>query len=276
MTKEKILLFEYYLLAAEVFESTFKEEARQRASGASASGHTDTWHDEVFKMELVQKAMEATMQDQLRRRLLSPAVDLPKYPMTAKEVVDLGAVVTIKEADYPEDEYLLTGDTAVTKFGFITVKSPLGKGLLGLHKNSERVLQFPAGILKLKVLSVSYDVYTLLTRYMKHLYENSKKGIKEFATPERLQELSKVTDRIKKAESRDASLERDYYETISVIVKHTAMLEAILLVIEAYHLQKELEDNCRETIGYFRQLSEKYEIPYKSLYDVDYYHPKSE
>lgn len=70
--------------------------------------------------------------------------------------VALGARVTIKEADYPEETYHLVGrNEANPREGKISHKSPIGKALLG-HRVGETVeAQLPSGsTIQLEILKI--------------------------------------------------------------------------------------------------------------------------
>jgi len=272
MTQQSILLFEYYLLAAEVFARGFVQVAKDKATGASSMGHTDTWHDEVFKLELVQKTIEATRYDQLRSRLLSPQVIWPEH-VVPSEMANIGATVTTKEESHPEEKYLLTGDTAVPEYGLITVGSPLGRSLVGNSKGSTTDVRMPASSMKVQVLDVSYDVSSMLTRYLRHLFDQAIQELQEIRGSQLFQTFTELAKRVHGG-SGGADAERDYYELMASLMSRTAMLEAVLLVIEAYQLSTPIEGKCREILDVFRLLLEQDRIPFESLTAVDYCHPK--
>lgn len=272
MASQSILLFEYYLLAAQVFSQDFVQKAKDKATGASSVGQIDTWHDEVFKLELVQKTIEATIYDQLRARLLSPHVIWPE-DIVPGERADIGAVIRLKEETYPDEEYLLTGDTAVPQCGFITVRSPLGRSLVGATKGSTIDVQMPAGSIEVQVLDVSYDVSTVLMRYLGCLCGQARRELEEIRAVQRFQTFIETARSVHSGSSR-ADVERDYFEFMASIGAHTAILEAILLVIEAYHLSTPVEEECRQKLAEYHNLFEEHEIPFASLTAASYCHPE--
>ena len=72
-----------------------------------------------------------------------------------KDKVDVGAKVTIQEADYPEETYFLVGpQEANPAKGRISHNSPIGEALLG-HKVGDVVEAItPGGPIKLKVIRI--------------------------------------------------------------------------------------------------------------------------
>lgn len=72
-----------------------------------------------------------------------------------RTVVDIGAQVTIQEADYPPETYLLVGAAeADPRNGRISHESPIGKAIMGKKAGDQVVAQTPAGPLNLKVLEI--------------------------------------------------------------------------------------------------------------------------
>ena len=273
MASKSILLFEYYLLAAQVFSQDFVQKAREKATGAASVGQIDAWHDEIFKLELVQKTIEATMYDQLKSRLLSPSVIWPEQIVPC-ERVNIGAVVTLKEDACSEETYLLTGDIVVPEYGLVTIESPLGHSLVGAVKGSTVEVKIPAGSRTVKVLSVSHDIFAPLMRYLGYLYKEAEQKLKALLVTSRLSTVSKIAEAVRNKTSGAAAAERDYYEFTASVVARTARLEAILLVIEAYQFSTLLEEDCRERIAMHRRLLEEYRIPFESLNAANYCHPK--
>ena len=72
-----------------------------------------------------------------------------------KDVVDIGAHVTIQEADYePETYYLVGSNEANPREGRISHESPIGQALMGKKVNDEVVAKVPNGTIKLKILKI--------------------------------------------------------------------------------------------------------------------------
>jgi transcription elongation GreA/GreB family factor len=271
MANKSILLFEYYLLTAQVFSQGFVQKAREKAAGAASIGE-DRWHDELFKLELVQKTIEATVYDQLKSRLLTPSVIWPEQIVPSKRV-NIGAVITLEEEGYPEETYLLTGDTVVPEYGLITVESPLGRSLLDSAEGSTVDIKIPAGSREVKVLRVGYDVSAPLTRYLGYLCKDAGQKLKAILVISRLAAFSTIAEAVRN-KTAEVAKERDYYEFMASVVAHTARLEATLLVIEAYRLSSLLEEDCKGKIATYRRLLEEHGIPFESMNAADYCHPK--
>ena len=73
----------------------------------------------------------------------------------ARDVVDVGAHVTIQEEDYPPEIYMLVGaKEADPRNGRISNESPVGKALLGSRVGDEVIAETPGGKLKFKILKI--------------------------------------------------------------------------------------------------------------------------
>ncbi len=73
----------------------------------------------------------------------------------ARDVVDVGAHVTIQEEDYPPEIYMLVGaKEADPRNGRISNESPIGKALLGSRVGDEVIAETPGGKLKFKILKI--------------------------------------------------------------------------------------------------------------------------
>src|SRR3990172_5629105 len=72
-----------------------------------------------------------------------------------REVVDLGARVTVQEEDYPPETYHLVGaKEADPRNGRISNESPIGIALMGGRVGDEVVAQTPAGSISLKIIKI--------------------------------------------------------------------------------------------------------------------------
>jgi len=76
-----------------------------------------------------------------------------------RDVVDLGARVTVQEQGYDDEEtYHIVGATEANPLqGMISNESPLGKALLGKRVGDVVDVETPAGPLKMKILRIEYD-----------------------------------------------------------------------------------------------------------------------
>ena len=72
-----------------------------------------------------------------------------------REVVDLGARVTVQEEDYPAETYQLVGaKEADPRTGRISNESPIGEALMGKREGEEAVARTPGGEVRLKILKI--------------------------------------------------------------------------------------------------------------------------
>jgi transcription elongation factor GreA len=88
------------------------------------------------------------------KNLLSNAVVI--HENGSKETVDLGSTVTIQDVEYGDQEtYTIVGSTEVDpRNGRISLKSPIGRALMG-HKNGDIVqVQTPAGVAGFKIIKI--------------------------------------------------------------------------------------------------------------------------
>lgn len=74
---------------------------------------------------------------------------------TPREVVDVGATITIQEEDYPPETYRMVGiKEADPRQGLISNESPIGKALMGSRVGDEVIAQTPAGQLTFKIIKI--------------------------------------------------------------------------------------------------------------------------
>jgi transcription elongation factor GreA len=73
----------------------------------------------------------------------------------ARDLVDIGAHVTVQEEQYPPDTYYLVGPKeADPKNGRISYESPIGKALIGHHVGDEVLAETPGGTIRLKIVNI--------------------------------------------------------------------------------------------------------------------------
>jgi len=73
-----------------------------------------------------------------------------------REIVEIGATVTIQEGDYEPETYFLVGaKEADPRNGRISNESPFGKALLGAKKGETVSAETPGGTVKLKILKIA-------------------------------------------------------------------------------------------------------------------------
>jgi transcription elongation factor GreA len=72
-----------------------------------------------------------------------------------RDVVDLGARVTIQEEDYPPETYYLVGvNEANPRKGRISHASPIGLAVIGHRVGDEVFADTPGGKIKIKILQI--------------------------------------------------------------------------------------------------------------------------
>ncbi len=74
-----------------------------------------------------------------------------------KDVVDMGAKVTIQEGTYPPETYHIVGPAeASPRQGKISHESPIGQALLGKKVGDEVTVKTPGGEIRFKILEIAY------------------------------------------------------------------------------------------------------------------------
>ncbi len=69
--------------------------------------------------------------------------------------VDIGSIVTVQEANYPQETYYLVGPKeADPNNGRISYQSPIGKSLLNHITGDVVIIETPGGKLKLKITKI--------------------------------------------------------------------------------------------------------------------------
>jgi transcription elongation factor GreA len=88
------------------------------------------------------------------KNLVSNAVVI--HENGSKDTVDLGSTVTIKDVEYGDEEsYTIVGSTEVDPVhGRISLKSPIGRALMGHHKGDTVQVQTPAGMAEFKITKI--------------------------------------------------------------------------------------------------------------------------
>jgi len=74
-----------------------------------------------------------------------------------KDVVDMGARVTIQEGEYPPETYHIVGPAeANPRAGKISHESPIGQALLGRKVGDEVAVKTPGGEIRFKIVEIAY------------------------------------------------------------------------------------------------------------------------
>jgi transcription elongation factor GreA len=72
-----------------------------------------------------------------------------------RDSVDIGAIITIQEDDYPSETYQMVGPKeADPENGRISHESPIGRALMNHKVGDVVVAEIPAGNIKLKILKI--------------------------------------------------------------------------------------------------------------------------
>jgi len=72
-----------------------------------------------------------------------------------RSLVDIGARVTVQEADYPPDVYMVVGPKeADPRNGRISYESPIGSALINHQEGDEVKINTPGGSVTLKILKI--------------------------------------------------------------------------------------------------------------------------
>lgn len=72
-----------------------------------------------------------------------------------RDLVEVGATVTVQEEDYPPDTYYLVGaKEADPRNGKISNESPIGRALIGHRVGETVVAETPGGQIRLKILKI--------------------------------------------------------------------------------------------------------------------------
>lgn len=99
-----------------------------------------------------QAFLEGRIQD--LERVLHDAIIVENHS-GAREIVEVGAKITIQEEDYPPDTYLLVGaKEADPRNGKISHESPIGKVLMGKREGDIVTAVTPGGQVRLKILKI--------------------------------------------------------------------------------------------------------------------------
>ena len=72
-----------------------------------------------------------------------------------REVVDVGATVTVQEEDYPEETYYIVGaKEADPRNGRISNESPIGRAIIGARQGEVVTAETPGGQVRLKIIKI--------------------------------------------------------------------------------------------------------------------------
>jgi transcription elongation factor GreA len=132
--------------------STGRQELAVRLRNAISMGDLSENAD-YHKAKEDQAFLEGRIQE--LEYLLKNAVLIEEHA-GVREVVDIGARVTIQEEDYePEEFYLVGAKEADPSKGKISNESPIGKALIGSRVGDFVTAHTPGGEIHLKVLAIA-------------------------------------------------------------------------------------------------------------------------
>ena len=135
----------------EQLKGAAREELAQRLRSAIQMGDLSENAD-YHKAKEDQAFLEGRIQE--LEYLVRNAIIIEEN-QAARDVVDVGARVTIQEEDYPPEVYMLVGaKEADPPNGRISNESPIGRVLLGGRVGDEVIAETPGGRLKFKILKI--------------------------------------------------------------------------------------------------------------------------
>ncbi len=135
----------------ERLKSTEREAIARRLRAAISQGDLSENAD-YHKAKEDQAFLEGRIQE--LEYLLKNAVIIENNA-AHKEVVDIGACVTVQEEDFPPERFCLVGaKEADPSQGLISNESPIGKALMGRRVGDEVVAETPQGRVRLKILRI--------------------------------------------------------------------------------------------------------------------------
>ena len=156
---EKIFLSRegYEKMAEELkyLKSTKRREVTEALSVARA--HGDLKENAEYDAAKEAKAHLETRVSQLEEKLSRAQIlDTSNVP---KDKAFLGATVEVHNLKIKETFVykLVAEDEADFDLGRIAINSPIGKGLLGKALEEEFEIRVPAGVIKMKILKISYS-----------------------------------------------------------------------------------------------------------------------
>ena len=125
------------------------KEAREQGD-LSENAEYDAAKDE-------QRSMEARIEELEKIIKNAEVIDESAYD---KDTVSIGSTIKFYDEEFDEElEYRIVGSTEsdILK-GLISNESPLGKALIGAHKDDIVDVETPAGIMQYKVLSIQRNI----------------------------------------------------------------------------------------------------------------------
>lgn len=134
----------------ETLKTTAREQLAQRLRAAIQQGDLSENADYSAAKE-EQGFLEGRIQE--LERILRNVVIIDETQN--RDVVDIGAHITIQESDYPPETYYMVGPKeANPQEGRISHESPIGRALLGHRAGDEVDADTPNGTIRFKILKI--------------------------------------------------------------------------------------------------------------------------
>ncbi|RMF50681.1 MAG: transcription elongation factor GreA [Anaerolineae bacterium] len=136
----------------EYLETTKRQELAERLRSAIQMGDLSENAD-YHKAKEDQAFLEGRIQE--LKYTLQNAEIIDESNNGKREVVDIGATVTIQEAGYEPETYQVVGaKEANPREGKISNESPIGRAILGKRAGDEVEVQAPGGKMRFTILDV--------------------------------------------------------------------------------------------------------------------------
>jgi transcription elongation factor GreA len=129
-----------------------REDLAKRLRAAIQQGDLSENADYIAAKE-EQGFLEGRIQE--LERVLSNVIIIESEPTGRRDVVDVGAHVTIQEGEFPPETYHVVGPKeADPRNGRISHESPIGRALLGHRVGDEVSAATPGGELRFKIVKI--------------------------------------------------------------------------------------------------------------------------
>ena len=132
--------------------NTRRPEIARQIADAKADGDLseNAGYDEAKNVQAFNEGRILTL-----KNILGNAVVIQENG--SKETVDLGCKVTIRDVTYGDEEtYTIVGSTEVDPGnGRISLKSPIGRALMGRRVRDQVEVQTPSGIIEYEIITIA-------------------------------------------------------------------------------------------------------------------------
>lgn len=135
-----------------IVRDTERRLSKTTDAKAESGGGQDGWHDESFRVLLVEEQMWSRRFSELKVMLNSARVLEPKEQ---KEAVSFGNGVKIRYEDSGDVfDFLVEGYLIKTYEHKVSIQSPIAQGLLGANKGEKRTLSIGGRNVKVEILDI--------------------------------------------------------------------------------------------------------------------------